>query len=106
MDEARRVLSEMTSKGIRPCSVTYNTFVAGFAAQGLFSEVNDVISYMIEHNCRPNMLTYKTIVDGYCRAKKYQEALEFVGNIRKLDGSFDEQSLQTLASIARANVVL
>lgn len=105
MQEAIRVLSEMTVKGIRPCIVTYNTFIAGFASQGLFQEVNEVISYMIQHNGRPNELTYKIVIDGYCKAKKYSEALDFVARIRVTDSSFDEQILQRLTSLARENIM-
>lgn len=104
MEEAVRIFSQMTDKGIRPCIVTYNTFVAGFAARGMFSEVSELISYMIQHECRPNELTYKTIVDGYCKAKRYQEAMDFVLNIREKDTTFDEESLQRFASRVRGNV--
>ena len=95
------MFSEMTIQGIRPCVVTFNTFVAGYAGLGFFTEVNDVISYMIQHNCRPNELTYKTVVDGYCKAKMYEEAMDFVSEIRKVDNSFDELSLQRLESHVR-----
>ncbi|CAH2080649.1 unnamed protein product [Thlaspi arvense] len=105
MQEAMRILSEMTTRGIRPCIVTFNTFVAGYAARGLFNEVDDVISYMIQHNCRPNELTYKTVVDGYCKAKKYREAMDFVSRIREMDNSFDELSLHRLTYGVRENMM-
>ncbi|CAN6864033.1 unnamed protein product [Brassica oleracea] len=41
MQEAVRMLSEMTGRGIRPCVFTYNTFVSGYTAMGMFGEIED-----------------------------------------------------------------
>ncbi|KAG2277788.1 hypothetical protein Bca52824_060343 [Brassica carinata] len=59
MQEAVRMLSEMTGRGIRPCVFTYNTFVSGYTAMGMFGEIEDVIECMAKNECRPNELTYK-----------------------------------------------
>lgn len=56
---------------------------------------------MIENNCRPDELTYRIVVDGYFKAKKYDEAMDFVSEIPQVDNSFDEPSLQRLASYVR-----
>ena len=104
MQEAIRILSEMTTRGIRPCIFTYNTFVAGYAAQAMFTEIDDVIGYMIQHNCRPNELTYKIVVDGYCKARRYKEAMDIVSKIKEIDDSFDDQSIERLAFRVRENL--
>ncbi|CAN1229205.1 Pentatricopeptide repeat-containing protein At2g18940, chloroplastic [Linum grandiflorum] len=102
MQEAMRVLAEMmNTRGIRPCIFTYNTFVTGYAARGMFEEVKDVVRYMIEHDCRPNQLTYKIAVTGYCKARKYDEALEFVSQIKCVDDGFDDDSEHRLADYVR-----
>ncbi|OMO67874.1 hypothetical protein COLO4_29977 [Corchorus olitorius] len=104
MEEALRIFSKMTTRGIRPCIFTYNTFVAGYAAKGMFTEIDDVIGYMIQHNCRPNELSYKIVVDGYCKARRYKEAMDFVSNIKEIDNSFDDQSVERLAFRVRENL--
>ncbi|PQM40475.1 pentatricopeptide repeat-containing protein [Prunus yedoensis var. nudiflora] len=96
--------SEMTARGIRPCIFTYNTFITGYAGQGMFSEIDEVISYMTQNNCKPNELSYKIAVDGYCKARKYKEAMDFLSKIKEIDNSFDDQYVQRLASRIRGNL--
>lgn len=106
MQEAIRIFSEMTVRGVRPCIVTYNTFIAGYAARGMFAEIDDVIEYMFQHDYRPNELTCKIIVDGFSKAGKYEEAMEFLSKIKELDDSFDEECLRRLASRVRESLKL
>jgi pentatricopeptide repeat domain-containing protein 1 len=104
VQEAIRILSEMTNNGIQPCPITFNTFLSCYAGKGLFAEANEVIRYMIEHGCMPNELTYKIVIDGYIREKKHKEAMDFVSKIKEIDISFDDQSLKKLASCIRKSL--
>ncbi|KAJ8465888.1 hypothetical protein OPV22_028440 [Ensete ventricosum] len=47
---------------------------------------------LITHNNMMNMI----IVDGYCKAKRYEEAMEFVSGILNMDSSFPQQSVNKL----------
>ncbi|KAM1349154.1 hypothetical protein ACFX2F_003257 [Malus domestica] len=57
----------MRDAGISPDVITYNTFVASYAADSLFEEAIDVVCYMIKNGCKPNQNTYNSIVDWYCK---------------------------------------
>ncbi|KAK4848785.1 hypothetical protein QYF36_017304 [Acer negundo] len=83
--EASSIFSEMRDSGLVPNVITYNTFVASYAANSLFVEAVDVVRYMIKQGCKPNQNTYNSIVDGYCKLNRRDEGIMFVDNLCKLD---------------------
>ncbi|KAL8119810.1 hypothetical protein AgCh_017069 [Apium graveolens] len=75
----------MKKSGVTPDAITYNTFVASYAADAMFVEAVDVVQYMIKQGCRPNESTYNAIVDWYCKLNRRGEAIKFIANVRQLD---------------------
>ncbi|KAF2320957.1 hypothetical protein GH714_032212 [Hevea brasiliensis] len=85
MKEASRIFSEMRDSGLVPDVITYNTFVASYAADSMFEEAIDVVKYMIKNGCKRNQNTYNSIVDGYCKHNRRADASMFVSSLHELD---------------------
>jgi pentatricopeptide repeat domain-containing protein 1 len=64
----------------------------------MFSEAREVISYMIQHNLSPMELTCRRVVDSYCKARRYEDARDFLSEISETDWNFDKKVLQTLTA--------
>ncbi|KAM1345448.1 hypothetical protein ACFX13_035624 [Malus domestica] len=90
MREASRIFSEMRDAGISPDVITYNTFVASYAADSLFEEAIDVVRYMIKNGCKPNQNTYNSIVDWYCKHNRRDDGVQFVNNLCNLNPHISE----------------
>ena len=58
----------------------------------------EVVGYMIQRKLRPMELTYKRVVDSYCRAKRYEEAREFLAVVEETDPKSDQKLLGALAA--------
>ncbi|XVE49288.1 hypothetical protein DITRI_Ditri01bG0071100 [Diplodiscus trichospermus] len=50
-EESEKILRGSSGKGN---AITYNTFVASYAADSMFERVVDVVRYVIKHCCKPN----------------------------------------------------
>jgi pentatricopeptide repeat protein len=85
MKEASRIFSEMRESGLVPDVITYNTFVASYAADSMFEDAIDVVRYMIKHGCKPNQNTYNSVVDGYCKHNHRDDAIMFISSLHELD---------------------
>lgn len=96
------MFSEMKDSALVPNVVTYNTFVATYAADSMFVEAIDVIRYMIKQGCRPDQNTYNSIIDWYCKHNRQDEANSFVKNLGNIDPHVSkEEKSRLLKRMAR-----
>jgi len=65
-DHVDRLLAEMSSAGMRPNIVTYNTIVDGYGKAGMLKEMENILSYMFEnHNCKPDVWTMNSTIRAF-----------------------------------------
>lgn len=61
-----RLLAEISSAGMRPNIVTYNTIVDGYGKAGMLEEMENILSHMFEnHNCKPDVWTMNSTIRAF-----------------------------------------
>ncbi|KAK7841835.1 pentatricopeptide repeat-containing protein [Quercus suber] len=93
-DKVQDLLSDMTTQGIRPNTVTYNTLIDAYGKARKFSEMESTLVEMLhEKNCepdvwtknstlrafgpsagvQPNIRTFNILLDSYGKAGEYEK---------------------------------
>ncbi|KAJ8461768.1 hypothetical protein OPV22_034694 [Ensete ventricosum] len=97
---ASKLFDSIPSGGMLPCYTTlpHNSYIHMAAWMCSKKLVMYYYSYMIQH---------RTIVDGYCKAKKYEQAIEFLsGIILYVDPSFQNKPSATREPSLESDLVL
>lgn len=82
--EAWNVVYKMTTSGMQPDVVSFNTVAISYAQNGKTVQVEAMILEMRRNGLKPNDRTCTIIISGYCREGKVQEALRFVYRMKDL----------------------
>ncbi|KAK7841833.1 pentatricopeptide repeat-containing protein [Quercus suber] len=76
-DKVQALLSDMTTQGIRPNTVTYNTLIDAYGKARKFSEMESTLVEMLhEKNCEPDVWTMNSTLrafDSYGKAGEYEK---------------------------------
>ncbi|KAG8367902.1 hypothetical protein BUALT_Bualt16G0121100 [Buddleja alternifolia] len=80
-EEALETFANMEEAKVEPNHVTLIGVLSACAHGGLLAEGRKYWSSMLESGIEPSMEHYGCMVDLYCRAKKLEEAYEFVKNM-------------------------
>ncbi|KAK3031107.1 hypothetical protein RJ639_036847, partial [Escallonia herrerae] len=82
-----RSLAEMSSLGIKPSTVTYNTIIDGYGKAGLFELMEGSLTDMVESGtCLPDVFTFNSVIGAYGNC----------GHIENMEKWFDEFQLMGL----------
>lgn len=80
--EALALFERMCSAGVEPDDVIFITVLSACSHGGLVKEGQDIFNQMVKHyRIKPRMEHYNCMVDLLGRAGKWEEAIEFIGNI-------------------------
>lgn len=65
-DHVDRLLAEISSAGMRPNIVTYNTIVDGYGKAGMLEQMENTLSHMFENqNCKPDVWTMNSTIRAF-----------------------------------------
>lgn len=77
------VFREMTSHGIQPSAVTFNTLVDACARGGKMQGIPDLLEAMRRRGHPPNLITYSTIIKGFCGTGDVAAAVGTLDRMRR-----------------------
>ncbi|GFZ17555.1 pentatricopeptide repeat (PPR) superfamily protein [Actinidia rufa] len=80
IDRAMGVFNEALSKGLKPCSIIYNTLIKVLSQQGLILQALQLMNEIPEKGA-PSIFTFNTLIDGFCKQLKMDNAIEILNSM-------------------------
>ncbi|KAJ0077045.1 hypothetical protein Patl1_36188 [Pistacia atlantica] len=99
LNEAYRLLNEMTENGFVPSIVTYNALINGHCILGRVEEALGVIQGMVEKGLTPDVVSYCTIISGFCRNQEWDKAFEMKQQMVEKGVPLDAITYSTLIQV-------
>ncbi|KAB2623298.1 pentatricopeptide repeat-containing protein [Pyrus ussuriensis x Pyrus communis] len=81
IQEALTLLETMTTKGIKPDVVTFNSLISASCKSGNWEEGVRLFKTMIGYGALPDIFTYNSVLDALCKEGKTTEALNLVNEM-------------------------
>ncbi|WOL02519.1 pentatricopeptide repeat-containing protein [Canna indica] len=82
LDDAYRLLREVSRNGVVPDVVSITKLIAGFCKDGNYGKVSELIHLMIAGGCLPDIFTYQSIIHGLCRSGNGDEGFRIFKEIK------------------------
>ncbi|KAG2299475.1 hypothetical protein Bca52824_035947 [Brassica carinata] len=104
LDEAVKMLNEMSRDGVDPDIVTYSALINGFCKVGRFRTVKEIVCRVYRAGLSPNGIIYSTLIYNYCMMGCLKEALR-IYEAMILEGILQTISRSTYSSLLYVKLV-
>ena len=81
MDQAARLLEDMTELGVELDLITYSTIIKGYCIKGDLEQAQAVFHSMHEHDMRADAIIYNTLLDGCVKHNRFELADQLLGDM-------------------------
>ncbi|XP_074581292.1 uncharacterized protein LOC141837821 [Curcuma longa] len=82
LDDAYRLLREVSMKGLIPDVISITKLIAEFSKDGNFGNVSELLHLMIAGGCMPDIFTYQSIIQGLCENGKVHDGFHIFNNLK------------------------
>ncbi|XP_074316233.1 pentatricopeptide repeat-containing protein At3g48250, chloroplastic-like [Silene latifolia] len=96
LDEAKKIVQEMSIAGYKPDNITYSQEVFGLCSQRRFEEASNLLDQMEAEGCVPDIKTWTILLQGYCAATQVDQALSCFYRMLEKNVNPDPEMLETL----------
>ncbi|XP_078446974.1 pentatricopeptide repeat-containing protein At2g38420, mitochondrial-like [Wolffia australiana] len=98
-DDAYGILSEMSSKVLRPSVGNYTVVLGGFMSSEDFQMAEEVFDEMLVKGLYPDSCTYSAYIEGLCKQGKVEEAWKMLICMKKMGIRPDSAICETIIRV-------
>lgn len=96
MTEAKRIFSDMSTKGCEPNALTYYTLIYFLSKEGHFDTAYEFCIEGMRKNWMPSLKTAKMLIDGLVKSNKIENAREVIEGMKMKLPAFYHNELENI----------